>query len=260
MREIGKPLYFDLAAHVACVESLIKSDEIEMALKLIQMVPAWYQEPGNFPPELTRIRETVFQNLYDASTYGCDSDEASMTREVASEQSRNGYMVPRFDITLQRIKELNADGVTPWVYELGVSHGNLPIGLIDAKARFEYLGRGINWRIVDKVRSWACDVWQDKPAPGQRTIFVCFESLEHMLNEQDLEAGARKVGVQFDEILLSVPWGCLGGGLPNYDSRPLGHVRGYSRASFLAVADRYFPGYKWTMFTSHSIVLHGQKA
>lgn len=259
MHEIGKPLHWTIERHVEAVEQLIRADEIEMAFKLMEMVPAWYQEPGNFPPQLTRIRETVFQNLYDASTYGCDTDEASMTRDIASEQSRNGYMVPRFDVTLERVKELNAAGITPWLYELGCSHGNLVVGLMDAGAKFKYLGRGINWRIVEKVKGWATDVWQERPEPGQHAMFVCFESLEHMLNEQDLEAGARKVGVDFNEILLSVPWGCLGGGIFDYN-RPLGHVRGYSRASFSSLADRFFPGYKWTLFTLHSMVLHGKKS
>jgi hypothetical protein len=81
-----------------------------------------------------------------------------------------------------------------------------------------------------------------------------------MLNEQDLEAGARKVGVDFDHILLSVPYGTLGGGLLDWDTRRLGHVRTYGKNDFILLANKLFPGYQWSLTLSHSQVLVGKKA
>jgi hypothetical protein len=250
---LGRPLYFDLKIHIAAIEGLIRADELQMALKLCDMLPAWQRE--NYPKALQEIKNTIYQRLYDQCTYATDDDEANCTREFAAAQAHNGYMFPRLNFASELIKTLDK----PWIYELGCSHGNLPVALIDQGHDFAYLGRGMNWRIVEKVKSWVGDKWAEKPNPGQPTIFVCFESLEHMLNEQDLEAGAKKVGVDFDHILISVPAGCLGHGLPDWNTRRLGHVRGYTKKDLFDIGERFFPGYEWQMTVSVSLVLYGKR-
>ncbi len=95
---------------------------------------------------------------------------------------------------------------------------------------------------------------------GQTKILVCFEALEHMWNPHDLEQAAKKIGVEFDQIYLSTPKYTLFGGLPDWKTRRIGHVRTWTPKEFMEFASNAFKGYSWTYFDSHSMVLKGTKS
>jgi hypothetical protein len=94
----------------------------------------------------------------------------------------------------------------------------------------------------------------------QPTILVITEVIEHCMNPHDVVYTAHKEGVNFDQIILSVPLGCLYGGLPDWSTRRMGHVRGWTVKEFTEFADKSFPGYKWDHTRHHSQVLHGVKS
>ena len=264
MSEIGKPLYFDLAAHVACVESLIRSDEIELALRVADCVPSWYRMPENYPPELSRIKQVVARQLYDQIEYACDDEEAECTREFGEAQWSNGYMHPRAEILEREVDKFDDGNLGPWVFDLGASHGNAPLGLIKLGKRFTYKGVGLNWRIIQKVREWCrdgehWDKWADKPDGGQHTILYCTEVLEHASRLEDIVTTALKECVDWDVVLLSVPMHTLGGGLHNYSDRRLGHVRCFSPQELFEFANRNWPGYRWELTLAASMVIVGRK-
>jgi hypothetical protein len=254
---LGRPLYFDLKAHIAATESLIRSDEIMLAFKLLDMVPAWYREPGNYPPELTEIRQTLCRNLYDTFEYAADPDEAGWSEADASQQFGTAYTYPRAEILLQTVRAYNEQGLRPWVFELSTSHGLLPLGLKREGVDFRFAAKNINQPALVKLKGWLGNLWQEAPEPGQPTVFVFCEALEHAYREEDLRQSYYKLGLDFDVIILSVPLGCLGGGLPNWRDRRLGHVRGYTRKEFFDLADSYFPGREWEMCPEFSMVLKG---
>ncbi len=252
---IGKPLYFSLEAHVACVESLIKSDELHMAMSLCNMLPAWYLESHKrYPPELQAIKDKLHARTYSQVEYATDWEEGACSREFGEAQADNGYQYPRLNI----LEQILIDGPPSWIFEVGMSHGNLPLSLIKHGHKFKYHGVGMNWRIVEKVREWCKDVWQEFPFVGERTILYCTETLEHASREEDVLHECKKIGVDFDVILLSVPYCTLGGGLESYDRR-LGHVRTYNTKSFIQLADRFFPGYSWELTLAPSMVIVGRK-
>lgn len=255
----GRPFYWVLEDHIRAIEGLIRADEIEMAFKLLEMVPAYYREPGRYPKELTRIKKILCENMYDAYSYAHDEEEAGYTREEAESQFLTGYTFPRAEILLELVKGLNSKNEIPWVCELSTSHGLLPLGLLKHGARFNFFAKNLNQAALEKVKGWLTDIWRPDPGPSQKTIFVFTEALEHAWFEKDLMHAYYKLGVDFDYILLSVPLGCLYGGLPNYESRRLGHVRGYTPNEFIDVASRFFPDRKWRLIKAPSMVLVGEK-
>ena len=256
-KNLGRPLYFNLRNHIVAVVQLICSDEIEMAFKLLDMVPAWYRE--NYPTQLTEIKKTLYQNLYSPMTYVNDADEAAYTYEQVVEQVRVGYCFPRLDILKQLVFKLNQDGEWPWIFELSTSHGPIPIGLKEEGYRFDFFAKNLNQGALFKVKDWMRDHWVEKPKDGQPKIFVNFESLEHAHRMEDVRDEYYKLGVSFDYIFLSVPLGCLGNGLPDWSTRRLGHIRGFTKKEFADLAVSFFPGFSWEMTVSHSLVLVGRK-
>lgn len=262
MSEVGKPLYWKLEEHIAAIIGMIRADELQIALRMCDEVPGWYRD--HYPPELARIKQTLYRQCYDQIEYATDDEEAECTREFGEAQWDNGYMYPRAEIVSEVVKSLPV----PWIYDLGCSHGNLPLGLIKSGHTFAYRGAGMNLRIQEKVKAWVGKLWQERPDPGcakdgpflfpkQPTILFCSEVLEHCFNPHDIVHSAHKVGVEWDVIILSVPYGTLGGGLPNWSERRLGHVRTWTGKEFAEFADKAFPGYKWELFMSHSMVLKG---
>ncbi len=256
-KNTGRPKYWRLDAHIAAIEQMIRADEIQIALKMLDMIPAWYRQ--NKPIELSEIKKKLYRQCYDIFLYGNDDDEASQTRETCESQWLGPYCYPRAEIITQAVKKLNSEGKTPWIVDLSCSHGNCPIGLIKAGAEFKYLGKSMNYRAASKIRGWIGDVWQEKPCIGQEKILVCTEALEHAWRPEDIVLAAMKLGLDYDQIFLSTPLGCLGGGLPNWESRPLGHVRGWNEQEFLEFADKGFPGFSWQIYRAYSMVLHGKK-
>lgn len=254
--EIGKPLYWNLDTHIAAVSQLIRADEIQMAIQLLDMVPGWQRD--NYPKELTEIRNTIFKQTYDQIEYATDDEEADCCREMGEVQWIGPYCYPRAEVIQTLIRSFEPPKV-PWIYDLGCSHGNMPLGLIKGGYEFTYKGVGMNHRIIQKLKEWTKDKWMDRPVDGQRTILYCTEVIEHCMNPLDIVHSAYKTGVNFDHIILSVPMYCLGGGLPNWNTRRLGHVRTYTPQEFIAFADKHWPGYKWILYKSASMVLHGVK-
>ncbi len=257
VKNIGKPLYWNLGDHVTAIEQLIKADELQMALQMLDMVPAWYRT--NKPKELADIKNKLYRQCYDIFLYGNDDDEASQTIEICEEQWRGAYCFPRAEIITTEIKRLNADGRAPWIFDLSCSHGNLPVGLMKMGVDFNYLGKSMNHRAAKKIETWLGEIWSSVPKEGQEKILVCTEALEHAWRPEDIVLAAHKLGIQFDQIFLSTPLGCLGGGLPNWETRPLGHVRGWNEKEFFEFAENGFPGFTWSLYPAYSMVLHGKK-
>jgi hypothetical protein len=258
-KNLGRPLYFSLEDHIKAIESLIKSDELEMALQLCALIPAWQRE--NYPPELQIVKNTLYQQMYDSYEY---SSEAAIYPEWTVKDAiglfKNGYFYPRGEILSKKLSELNKSNEIPWICELSPSHGALALGLLDQGFRFKYFAKNINDRATDTLKEWLpVNTWQEQPQKPQKTMFVFFEALEHTLRQEDLVNSYYKLGIDFDEIYLSVPYGTLGGGLPDWQTRKLGHVRTYTQNEFVILANKFFPNRKWELTVSHSLILVGTK-
>lgn len=257
----GKPFYFDIDTWIQAIEMQICSDEIQTALKMCgELLPGYYRD--NPPKEILEIRSRLYQQLYDQFDYSSDHDEANFTRAEVTEQCLSAYTYPRADILFQDIKDLNHAGIEPWIFEISPSHGWLPVGFADRGLKFDFFGKNMNQPALNKIREWLEPTqvrWVKEPLTEQQKILVCFEALEHMMNPHDLTQAAHKVGQDFDRIYLSTPMYTLWGGLPNWRDRRIGHVRTWTPDEFLSFAHEAFPGYKWEIFKSPSMVLRGKK-
>lgn len=262
---MGRSKYFKLDQFINTVESLIRSDEILMAIDMLKMTPGWHRDDPETQEKLQSIKKTLYEHCYDTFEYASDFDEANYSREQAESQFFSSYAYPRGEILLSLVNAYNKEGKTPWVFELSTSHGLLPLGLAKANAKFTFAAKNLNQAALVKVKDWLSDYWSDFPVVAtdpketQPTIFVNTECLEHMYREEDLEQSYYKLGIDFDVIVLSTPYGTLGGGLPDWQTRRLGHIRTYTKKDFIQLADKFFPNRSWELAHSHSMVLTGRK-
>lgn len=254
INNIGLPIFWKLDDHVKAIEGMIRADELQIALTMCDQIPGYYRD--HYPAELTEIKRKLYERTYDQIEYATDDEEANCTREFGEAQWTNGYMFPRAQVVAELVNSLK--GTPPWLFDLGCSHGNLPLGLIKEGLTFTYRGAGMNYRIQEKVKDWLGGYWQHLPDQSQPTILYCTEVLEHCFNPHDIVHSSYKVGVTWDYIVLSVPKYTLGGGLEDWNRR-LGHVRTWTPKEFLEFADRSWPGYEWMLFDAPSMVLKGKR-
>lgn len=250
----GRPLYWCPELHAEAIEQMIRADEIQIAMDMINATPAWYRE--NPHPRFKEILKTLYKQSYDQMEYTHDDEEAGHEKEFGEAQWRTSYCYPRNEVIEQLLKDV---GGRPWIADLGASHGNLPLGISKAGFEFDYLGLCLNHRIEQKLRSWMDGSWKERPSEGQKTILVCTEVLEHCYDTSSIVHSAWKLGIDFDHIVLSIPLGCLFGGLPDWSTRRLGHVRGWTKKEFVEFAQKHWPGYSWQLHVHHSMVLKGDK-
>ncbi len=257
----GKPLYFDMDLHISNIYQFISSDEIQMAISMCDSVPGYYRD--NPDERLEQIKNILYKNCYDQFDYASDYDEANYSLDAIKAQCLSHYTYPRADILFNDIKELNANGQTPFIFEISPSHGWLPIGFHSRGVKFNFFGKNLNQQALKKIKDYfeeqGDDTWREMPKTNQPTVLVCFEALEHMWNPHDLEQAAKKTGFDYDCIYLSTPKYTLGGGLPNWQTRRLGHVRTWTPKEFIEFAQKSFHGYNWSYYDSYSMVLKGTK-
>lgn len=257
-KNIGRPLYWILSKHIEAIHGMIRADELQIALKMCDDIPGWYRE--NYPPELAAIKKTLYQQCYDQFDYASDFDEANWNYDDIIAQCFTNYTYPRADILAQDIKQMNAELKAPWIFEISPSHGWLPLGFAHHGLKFHFFGKNLNQKALDKIIKHLPDyIWDPRPLVTDPKILVCYESLEHSWDPNAIVQSAYKVGVTWDYIYLSTPNGTLGGGLPDWDTRRLGHVRTWTPTEFIEWANKAWPGYTWEKFLSHSMVLKGSK-
>lgn len=255
---IGRPIHFDLNIYIQAIIGMIRADEIQEAFRMLENPPAWYRK--NYPPELAAIKHALYSGLYSQIEYATDHEELDMAGRVdeAIAQWNGPYCVPRASVINEAIDEANAAGTVPFLVDLGCSHGNLPLGLKARGSKFNYLGLAMNDRVVERLKeNIGSPIWAYLPLPEQEVWLVCTETLEHAMDRQSLVIDAYKPAFHYSKMFWSVPFGCLYGGLENWDSRRLGHVRTYTEKEFIEFVSSNFPGFTWTMFFHHSMVLKG---
>lgn len=236
---IGKPTYFNQVTACDVVEQLIESDEVERALLLLDNFPAYYRQ---HPTErMLEIRRSLhrqlwtpvqYKNIY-AGTEGLDPDAAWAMRYHLVEQEMRA--VKNRDLHLT---------------ELAPGSFTLPKGLAKHGLKFTYQHLGVD----------DCALPHPSEAPRDAfNIFCAFELIEHLSNEWEVYQNYLKFGRDADIVMISAPLFTYGGGMGNWRSRELGHLRTYSPGELHSVVSAMFLGYSWECATDDTIVLTGRK-
>lgn len=266
---MGIPKHFHPEEFCDVVEQMAAADEIVQALKILEHPPGYYRA---YPTQRMKdIKAKLYKHIWNLTSYVEDEDECyEKSLEIqarlnpAFEWPDLGTMIdipfcyPRAPIAVQTVKDLNEQGITPFIWEMGPANFWLPHGLKAKGLKFNYYAQTLNKKALEDHKSRLTDVWKEKPDKNQYEIFVCFETLEHLWNEMDIMHQYIRYGANAKTILLSTPLHTLLGGMDNLE-RDLGHLRTYTVQEFVNIAEKSFKGFRWESFKHHMQVLKGTK-
>lgn len=239
MSDLGRPKYFSVDKYLDSVEGMIASDEIERAFLMLDNMPAYYRD--NVPERAREIRESLHRQLWTPVQYlSVDWGEPDVDG-IAAE------LPGRAVVLRDLIRQLNEKGQVPRLLECAPGNFWLPRCL-------EHLGLLFNYEHVGLEkpdRGWVVE-------GSGPSIFVAFEVIEHLSNEFEVYQNYLKFGREAEFVMLSTPFYTYGGGMDDWRSRDLGHLRAYTPAELLAKAQKMFLGRTWQVFGDETIILMGR--
>lgn len=251
---IGRPNYFNVEQCLSCVEQFITCDEVETAMYILDHLPGYYRD--NYPREAKMIKEQLLKRFFTTLDYAKDGLDGT---GVDVEQRKLYMLQPHGQVVLEKCKKLNELGFIPHITELGPGNYWLAHGLKENGINFTYYGPSLNGPFESMSRAALSDIWQDRPDPGQKQIFVCFEMLEHLADTSDIYHFYVRNEVDADFLFLSTPLYAFGGGIGNWYESDLGHRRTYTPNEFHQFCLKHWPQFKFVLYRSHVMCLAGEK-
>ena len=253
---VGFPKYFDLDKYLDAVESMVCADEIKFALVMLENLPGYHRD--HYPERATKIKNNIYTQCMTVYEYVNDKKESKEETEEwykadLDQHWRLPHFNPRGKAIMDTVNHLNSDGFCVNIVELGPFNYWLPVALQSEKCDFMYTPININPHhkcpVVTKVTS-------DKPT---KHIFVCFEVIEHLWNEDEVFHYAAKTQLDYDFVFISTPKYTCGGGLPDWATRELGHIRTWTPKELTNYCYKHWPQLKWYFIDAPMMVCYGVK-
>lgn len=238
--EVGKPLFFNVDVYLAAAEMMINSDEVERALWMLDNMPAYYRE--NPPKRAIEIREALHRQLFTSVQYRGIYKSVNISPEHTA-----AHWPLRAQILEDIVAKENANDSKPHIMELAPGSFFIPEGLKHKGRHFTYEHKSID----------DTDYPQEEPAPGAKIIFCAFEIIEHLANEWEIYQNYLKFQRPSNSVLISTPLFTFAGGLPDWETRPLGHLRTYTPNELHKICAEMFPNREWTCNMDSTIVFRG---
>lgn len=238
---------------IEAAKELIRFDEVERALVLLEQMPAPYRD--NPFPEIEALKRDIKAALITPHAYMT----ASLDQDVTIEGARNNVLYMLRGKIL--VKEMdNLKGKHPHIVDVGPGEYWAPLGLNELGYKFSYYPVAMD----TIARAKATPLLMGIPAQRQEgapTVFVAHEIIEHLPSTQDLVIEAlRHCGGWPDYVHLSTPCYTYDVQEKNWN-RPNGlpHLRAYTPNEFIAEARKLFPGYNWEWKADQIQSLRGYK-
>lgn len=251
----GRPQHFDIEHYLDSVEQMIMADEIQFALKMLENLPGWYRD--NYPVRAIKIKQRLMKSLMFITDYASDESECVIDKSKVEDKILTIFCQPRGELIVKIIKQYNDQNLSPHIIEMGPADYWLPAGLQKADLKFSYKDITINKAAQEAAYASILDNTKHEPDPNSPHVFCAFEVIEHMWNPDEIAYHVYKLDKIPDIIMVSTPKYCLGGGLGNWDSRELGHIRTWTPNELVNWAIRNFPQYSWTIVDYHMQVIIG---
>lgn len=238
---------FNVALCVQYVEELIRQEELERALLVLDNVPA--EQRMVQPPELMQLRRDILlrcetaRDIQNAPEDILDSDTAKLLMQ--------GTL--RGQLLYMEVRQHNEAGRIPHLVDYGPGGYFVPTGLRALQCSFTYWDVACNSKAQAEARPGIPEL-KAEADHGRPTVFVGLEVLEHMHEPRDLAVEAlRHCGERGpDSVHLSTPM-CTYSEFPITEdwrtTRTMHHLRAYTPQEFLLAANALFPGYHWAMHT-----------
>lgn len=254
---LGRPNCFDVDQYLDCVEQMISADETTTALYMLDHMPGWYRD--HIPVKAVNLKKALYRQFFTTLDYAENGTQASEMSNAPKEVLIENMQNERGYLTNQIVERFNSQGVNPHIFELGPGSYWLPYGLKALGRRFTYFGPSLNPYLQKAAAEGLEDHWQEKWMKHHPSIFICYEMIEHLSDPSEIYHHYVKSDLEADVILLSTPKYTFGGGMPDWQDNPLGHLRTYTPREFTDFATRHWPTHRWTIYAEPVMCLVGER-
>lgn len=239
---MGGPLTsFNPSAFMDAAEMLVKADEPLAALKLLDMVPAYYRD--NRVAKIEQMKLKIRSQLFTPIDYAQDSHEHPCTDEFAIRALNSNL---RGQMLKEAVKKYNEEGKTPWIFDIGPAEYWMAIGMDVELLKFTYKSQTLGLTAETEARHRLADRYADNPTEDQPIIFVACELIEHLWNEDEFMTYYARAPRMPDQVLLSTPKYCFDE-RHDWKETKMAHLRAYTPNEFVIVLQRLLPQYNWDL-------------
>lgn len=245
---------FELEHWLIAADQLMKSDEAERALQLLDLLPGFYRD--NPPAAIVQMRRDIEAAIFQVHDYkSVDGDLPKSDENVLFWIQH----VTRGRTMLEDVKAANKEGVIPHLVDMGPGDYMLPLGLKLHGCQFTYSPIGLEPRAYELAKPRLREHLVESNVSKAPVWFIAYEIIEHIWNPRDLAAQAWRCGDKLERVYLSTPRYCFGEGCLQWRKKGQPHLRTYTPQEFWTAAKSHFPGYNFEYIDDPVMVLKGRK-
>lgn len=252
MSELGRPTHFDLELALKFLQMNVDSDNVVNALKMADMLPAYYRE--GLHDAINLWKHNVWKRVATINDYS--SGEA---KEIRKEASLQEFQALRFQAVDQLVAQWNDQERIPHIVDLGPGEYAMAIGLQAKGRRFTYKPIAITNKIPAQAMKHIENVFKIAPDFHQPQIFCCFEMIEHLFNPDDVINYYHRENLNAEHVLISTPYGALGGGWNRAYADMIAHVQDFNQKELLGFATKHWPWLKWNYIHGPQMLVIGSR-
>lgn len=234
----GEMVEFKLDAFLTAASELVRADEAERALWLLDNLPAYYRD--HQPEEALELKREILKRIATPRSYIASDKDMHLEPEYHVNMDRS----LRGQLLVQEVIWLNEAGFVPHIVDCGPGEYWLPMLLNRKECKFTYQPVYLNEMAYQKAKSVIPNF---APNPGnQPVIFVACEIIEHLWREEDLRTEMLYHADLADIVHVSTPKYTFGHNYTEWreTKKTIEHLRSYTPNEFANKVVYMFPEYK----------------
>lgn len=272
----GCPEFFKLDHYLETIKQLCSADEVMNGLQMFDLLPSYYRE-GNHP-EILELKNEILGKIVLPTDYARHDLEVFETAEKYEKQMSDAranifkidpffndmgdmiddlFCFPRANMLVKVVKELNSKNIIPHIIELGPATYWVPHGLKKKGLEFKYKPVTLHRVSESSHKRQFPELFEEDLSKSNYFIFICFEVIEHMRNDQDLFVEYYKQKIDADVIMVSTPLNTYNGG--DDKKEEFQHLRCYNSKDLRDFCLNGFPSRIWAQVLAPSQVIIGAK-
>ena len=245
---------FNVQCFLDAANELVRADEVERALNLLDNLPAAYRD--NPPKEVTTLRNEIMARIATPVSYVTIEDSYGPDTDDKYDMGKNSL---RGVMMINDVKEWNDKGLLPHIVDFAPGEFWLPAMLHKAGLSFTYWPILLNKGALPKLKEHYGDIIQSEPADHKPFIYAAFEIIEHLWNPKDIKIESLRWKRLPDVVHISTPLYSFDQACTNWRSRDLlGHLRAYSPGELHGILAKIFPEYDQSITISQ--IMHSRLA
>lgn len=242
-------------AYETVASYLVEQDETLRAIELLRNhVPAFDRDNKNH--DLHNLEKLICSKIFTVQDYMRNKDD-----EIHNPNVHKGYVdsYARGVVLRDRLRNANAEGITPHIIDMGPGEYWLPIGLNQYGFKFTYTAIGLHDGAHHTAKNLLEHLWVDRTVTDRPVWFVAYEIIEHLYSSNEIRTNYDRLKTDADKVFLSTPMYTFNEGNPQWKERGCPHLKAYTPSEFMMEAQHLFKGYNWTFINDPVMVLIGEK-